>query len=120
MENLRHLDTAIVLSLVKARSDYSPTIAMTLSGATTWTKQLEDIHCVFRGDIALPWENRKHNSIMTFTESNTAGPSTLGPTTLRKSPTLGTAPSNKSTRDGPLQGFQSGFSSPFISFPFGK
>lgn len=113
VENLRHLDNAIVLNLVKARSDYSPTLAMTLSGATTWTKQLEDIYSAFRGEILLPWENRKHITIMAFTESSHAGPSTIGPSTLRKSPTINSSIQNKGPRDANLN-------SPYVSFPFRK
>jgi hypothetical protein len=87
IENLRHLDTAIVLSLVKARSDYSPGGSITRIGAPNWTKQLEDVFSSFKGDISLPWEGRKPVTILAFSESARAGSGsqTLGPSSLRKS-----------------------------------
>lgn len=92
VEHLRHLDTAVVLSLVKARSDYTPGGSLVTRSANSgsWSKQLEDVYPFFKGDICLPWEGRKSITILTFTESAKAGPGNqlLGPLTLRKASLL--------------------------------
>jgi hypothetical protein len=79
IESLRHLDTAIVLALVKARSDFN-------KGNASWTKKLSDAFGTIKWDAALPWESKKINTIVAFAESAAAGSSSqsLGPSTLRK------------------------------------
>jgi hypothetical protein len=104
VESLRHLDTAIVLSLVRARYDYSPGMSSAISrstGTITWVKQLEDIYSMFKGEILLPWEGRKALTILAFAESAKAGTSVLGPSSLRKSSVLSTQMTAvKMTKDG--------------------
>lgn len=86
MEDLRHLDTAVVLSLVKSRADYSPGGGMSRVGAGSWTKSLEDANSIFKGDILLPWEGRKSLTILAFSESAKVGQGSqsLGPLSLKK------------------------------------
>ena len=115
VEHLRHLDTTVVLSLVKARADYSPsgltsstsmTRSSTAQTTINWTKHLENIYSSFKNDSPLPWEGRKHITIMSFAESTKAssGSSTLGPITLRKL----TAVSGGSTQFGGINSHSSG------------
>ena len=87
-EEFRHLDTNIVLSLVKARADVN-TFASTFTGGTVdWFKELSSIYNYFRWDDLLPWEAAKKNmTIISFAEaaSSGLGSQNLGPITLRKS-----------------------------------
>eukprot|EP01035_Chromulina_nebulosa_P017055 gene17055-22565_t len=79
IENLRHLDTAIVLSLVKARADFSPK-------GCAWVKSLNNAFGQIRWDNQLPWELKKNMTIVSFAESAAEGSNSqaLGPITLRK------------------------------------
>lgn len=94
-EEFRHLDTTVVLCLLKARADSSGASSGSRSGANGshvhWTKEIAAHYKFFRWgeDCLLPWETRRGSmqmSVMAFSEVVTAGPSavTLGPSTLRK------------------------------------
>ena len=80
IEDLRQLDPTIVLALVRARTDSHA------RGANHWSKILMETHGSIRADAPLPWEVKKHTTVLAFQESfsNNAN---IGPTTLRKSST---------------------------------
>lgn len=80
IEDLRQLDPTIVLALVRARTDSYA------RGANHWSKVLMETHGSIRSDAPLPWETKKHTTVLAFQESfsNSAN---IGPTTLRKSST---------------------------------
>lgn len=82
MEDFRHLDTEIVLSLIKARTDALPPSQNPIH----WTKELANHYSSFRRDDLLSWETKKHLTVVSFSESTAAGSnsSILGPKTLRK------------------------------------
>ncbi len=100
MEEMRHLDTAIVLALVKCRSDFS-----TRNQSDQYTKILGSTYSNFKWDAALAWEGKKPLTVMAFNDafslilSNAANPTAansnanqhnhyirvLGPKSLRKS-----------------------------------
>lgn len=82
IEGLRHLDTRVVLAIVKARSDSA------VKGQHHWARQLSAVYGnTNKWDSPLPWELKKNMTIVTFAESAAAGSSSqaLGPITLRKS-----------------------------------
>jgi len=80
MEDLRQLDPTIVLALVRARTDSYA------RGASHWSKVLMETHGSIRADAPLPWEVKKHTTVLAFQESFSNNAS-IGPTTLRKSST---------------------------------
>lgn len=81
-EDLRHLDTSIILGLAKARQDFNQ------RGADNWSKELSATFMNYKWDVSLPWENKKPLTVLTFTETyvaSSSGSNTMGPLTLRKS-----------------------------------
>ena len=87
-EEFRHLDTNIVLSLVKARADVNTFTSSFTGNNVDWFKELSTLYNYFRWDEMLPWEIAKKNmTIISFADaaSTGSGSQSLGPNTLRKS-----------------------------------
>ena len=78
VENLRHLDTIVVLALLRARADFT-----TRGGSNFWTKKVGSAYGFSKWDHMLQWEKRKVVSVMSVIET-AANTDPLGPVTLRK------------------------------------
>lgn len=82
-EDLRHLDTSVVLGLVKLRSDFQNPITGTTNA---WAKALSTKYLNYKWDTMLPWEGRKPVTVLAFREAMSGGNAgqKLGPKTLRR------------------------------------
>ena len=80
VEDLRQLDTHVVLAFVRNRAD-----AATRPGEL-WMKGLNSYYGTLRWDAPLPWEGKNRSSILGFNELVT-NKVPLGPSTLRKTQT---------------------------------
>ncbi len=80
VEDLRQLDTHVVLGFVRNRAD-----AATRPG-DLWMKGLNSYYGTLRWDAPLPWEGKNRSSILGFNELVT-NKVPLGPSTLRKTQT---------------------------------
>lgn len=78
VENLRHLDTIVVLALLRARADFT-----TRGGSNFWTRKVSTAYGFSKWDHMLQWEKRKVVSVMSVIET-AANTDPLGPVTLRK------------------------------------
>jgi hypothetical protein len=102
LEDLNHLDVAVVLGVVRSRSDWSPSAAASagwnaIAGAQHWSRVLSSVFGAGAGTAAgggdiwerpLPWEGQRI-TIMSFAETAATAAKgltqSLGPRTLRKS-----------------------------------
>lgn len=80
VEDLRHLDTHVVLAFVRNRAD-----AATRAG-DLWMKGLNSYYGTLRWDAPLPWEGKNRSSILGFNEL-VSSKVPVGPSTLRKTQT---------------------------------
>ena len=87
LEDLRHLDTHVVMALVRARADY-----VSQKFGRHWTRDLQAVYPLFHADPPLPWETTDKKS--SATTAGLAATSIGGPPTLRKT----TAPLTESRR----------------------
>lgn len=88
-EEFRHLDTSIILSLVKARADINTTVQSENRNKppVNWYKELVTRYAYFHWEDPLPWEAKKSNTLFNDNNSslmNKQEAISLGPATLRK------------------------------------
>lgn len=82
-EELRHLDTAVVLGLVRVRADFNSVLT---GSNSSWAKALSSKYLNYKWDTMMPWEGRKAVTIVSFREAmNSAYSTKMGPKTLRRS-----------------------------------
>ena len=74
LEDLRHLDSSIVVALVRARSDY-----VTQKFGRHWTRDLSAAFPSFHFDFPLSWEiaKEKKKAVLKDSSINIMGPSTI-------------------------------------------
>ena len=80
VENLRHLDTDLVLALTRARADYG-VVAM---GSDHWTRTIATTYAFSKWDHELPWEKKRRLRAANAHVSTREEFRHMAPTTLRK------------------------------------
>jgi hypothetical protein len=81
-EDLRHLDTSVVLGMVRVRVDFHNVLT---GGTSAWAKLLSVKYLNYKWDTPLPWEGRKPVTILSFRDAmGNASSNKMGPRTLRR------------------------------------
>eukprot|EP01038_Epipyxis_sp_PR26KG_P005958 gene5958-8211_t len=81
-EDMRYLDTAVVLGLTRSRLDFA-----NRSHPDHWSRILSLKYSNYKWDSPLPWEVRKQLTVLSFADSMTNSQS-LGPMSLRKTSSM--------------------------------